>query len=179
MSDVVFKLSSCPFPAQGEQSCCTFAYSELSQSWVGTFSYNFDKYVVKDDSTIYGMKNGNTYTLNEGSKISGQDIVAKVLTAIAPAQIKDKEFLRIRVNSDNKPEEINFYTSFDEYESGDIKGVILKSQLKDYLGYEQYIPRRIDNGNRVQSRVLLYEIKHSDETEFTLVDVQVQYKLLN
>ncbi len=179
MAETIFKLSNCAFPVEGEQTCCTFAYSELSQSWVGTFSYNFDKYILKDDSSIYGMKNGNTYTLNEGTKISGQDVVAKVLTSIAPKQINDKEFLRIRVNSDYKPDEINFYTSFDQYESGDIKGVILKSQLKNYLGYEQYIPRRNDNGNRVQSRVLLYEIKHSDETEFTLVDVQVQYKLLS
>lgn len=182
MKNFEWAISDCEFPVY-EQKCCTFAFNEMGQAWIGTLSYNFDKYVVKDDATIYGMKDGVTYKLNEGNKISGLNIVAKILTSSAPTQVKDKEFLRIRINSDNKPTKVDFYTSMDEYLAGDIKSQLDTTTnplaLKDYQGFEQYIPRRLDNKNRVQGRVLLFEITHNEEdTEFTLIDVEVQYKVL-
>ena len=129
------------------------------------------------------MRDGETYKLDEGNKIRGLDIFAWVLSAASPTQVKDKEFLRIRVNSDNKPLAVEFFTSMDDYLAGDVKALLDTTlnplHLKDYYGYEQYIPRRLDNGNRMQGRVMLYRITHQDAAlEFTLVDTEVQYKQL-
>ena len=98
-----WEMVDCPYPVQEDPKCCTFAYSEMTEHWIGALAYSYDKYLMMDDTTIYGMRDGETFLLNEGDKIQGQDIIAEVLTAASPNQVKDKEFLRIRINSDNKP----------------------------------------------------------------------------
>lgn len=179
----IWEVTDCPFPEIEEPPCCTFVYSEMTEHWIGQFGYDFDKYLVMDDSTIYGMREGQTYLLNEGDQIKGFDIAAWVLTAASPTQVKDKEFLRLRVNSDNKPMRVEFFTSMNDFIAGDVKALLNAElnplHLKNYYGYEQYIPRRLDNSDRMQGRVMLYKIFHQEGgTEFTLVDTEVQYKVL-
>lgn len=176
-------IESCDFPEYNAVTCCTFVYSEVTQHWLGMFSYNFDKYTLMEDGVLYGMKNGETYILNSGNNIDDVDIVAWVLTAASPEQVSDKEFLRIRINSDNKPDRVDFYTSMDEFNDGTASAILDPTSnplhLKDYFGFEQYIPRKVDGGNRMQGRVLLYKITHGDSTkDFTLVDTEIQYKTL-
>lgn len=173
----------CPFPEQDATACCTFVYSDMTEHWLGKFSYNFDKYLVMDDTTIYGMRQGRTFLLNDGDQINGIDVVASVLTAASPAQVNDKEFLRIRINADNKPTLVEFFTNMDDVDNEDAKAILDPTAnplaLKDYYGFEQYVPRRIDNGDRMQGRVMLYRITHQGAgIDFTLVDTEIQFKQL-
>ena len=110
-------------------------------------------------------------------------MVASVLTAASPAQVNDKEFLRIRINADNKPTLVEFFTNMDDVDNEDAKAILDPTAnplaLKDYYGFEQYVPRRIDNGDRMQGRVMLYRITHQGAgIDFTLVDTEIQFKQL-
>ncbi|MHA2065200.1 MAG: hypothetical protein ACXABY_12560 [Candidatus Thorarchaeota archaeon] len=177
-----WEVTDCPYP-NSAIPCCTAVWSETTQHWIGHFSFNFDKYLVMDNTDIYGMRNGQTFILNQGGTIGGADVFAWVLTAASPTQPSDKEFVRIRINSDNKPVLVEFYDSQDSYEADTpqctLDPTVDPLQLKDYYGFEQYVPRRSDNRNRMQGRVMLYRISHNDSsTEFTLVDTEVQYKVL-
>ncbi len=73
---------------------------------------------------------------------------ASVLTNVSDAVIiADKEFIRIRVNSNSKPEQIYFYKSYDDYKTDAYDSVVdanaVPLSIKNYFGYECYIPRSI------------------------------------
>lgn len=160
----------------------TFAFKPSVKHWVGGFEYLFDKYLCMDDSTMYGMKNGEVYELNKGNIINGLPLDCYVITASSPSQPNDKEFSRIRINSDGKPTKVDFFTSMAEYEANTpvatLNTVTNPLALKNYYGWEQFIPRRSDNTNRLQGRMMLYKIEYEQPTDFVLVDTVVQYKTL-
>jgi len=160
----------------------TFAFNPKQKHWIGGLEYLFDKYLCMDDATMYGMKNGEVYELNKGNVINGSPLDCFVITASSPKQPTDKEFTRIRINSDGKPTKVDFYTDMSQYEANtpvaSLNTVTNPLALKNYYGWEQYIPRRSDNTNRLQGRMMLYKIDFEDSSEFTLVDTEVQYKEL-
>jgi hypothetical protein len=160
-----------------------FAYKTSGEgSWIGGYSFRFDKYLCTDNAKSYGMRDGETYELNKGNIINGTRIKSYVITASSPSQPNEKEFSRIRINSDTKPTKVEFFTKLSEYEANtpiaDLNTVINPLALKNYFGWEQYIPRRSDNTNRLQGRVMLYKIEYDGDDEYALVDTVVQYKVL-
>ena len=91
-----------------------------------------------------------------------------------------KEFIRIRVASDNKPVSVNFSYTDEGANLCTLSQAIQGTRyLKDYGAYEQYIPREQSGDKyRLQGRLLIYKIIHNLEEHFEVVDVGVQYKLL-
>jgi len=145
-------------------------------------SYDYDKY-LQIDNKLYGMKNLVTYELGIGNLLSGEPIVSE-LTGISDAEIYfDKEFVRIRVNSNSKPEQIEFFDSYEQYltsvPSSIVDSVALEYAIKDYFGYECYVPRKaLSPFNRQQGRVVLFNIISSEDEGFLVSSTGVQYKNL-
>lgn len=145
-------------------------------------SYNYDKYLYFKNH-LFGMKGSGTYELGIGNQINGDPMPA-YLTGVSDAQIiADKEFIRIRVNSNSKPEQIYFYKSFDDYKSDTYDSVVdanaVPLSIKNYFGYECYIPRSIYSPyERNQGRMVIFKIVSSTDEDFLVTSTAVQYKAL-
>jgi hypothetical protein len=171
----------------------TLVFGNQQDMFIGGFDYDFDQYVSIDNFT-YGIKNSGTYLLDQGNQIDGQDIVSELVDATvgdvayedrAPVDNTrmDKEFLRIRTNSNFKPTSIRFFSKFDEYENGtlqaEIDNVANPLAMKDYYGFEGYIPRKlVAPNNRVQGRLLIYNIINNFDEGFRITTSDIQYKKL-
>lgn len=165
----------------GENEERLFVFDQLQNGWISKFDYRFDKY-LSFDKDIYGMKGLETYRLDQGYKINGKDIVFEVEQVSAPNQPEGKEGLRIRINSDKKPTGVEFYDremnlmcKLDQASKGPL-------YLKNYNGFEQFIPRMDQSYNfkrdRVQDRLFIYKILHNLAEDFYLVDTILQNKIL-
>jgi hypothetical protein len=145
-------------------------------------SYNYDKY-LQLKNRLFGMKDGVTYELGIGNQLNGVDIET-YLTGSSDKEIYfDKEFIRIRVNSNFKPEKIYFYDSYKDYIvdnfSSVVDAVLNPIAIKDYFGYECYIPRKLVAPHfRQQGRVVIFKITNSAQEEFFVTSTGVQYKAL-
>jgi len=149
-------------------------------------TYNYDKYLYYKNH-FFGMKNQNdfngTFELGIGNQINGDDMSC-YLTGLSDAVIiADKEFIRIRVNSNSKPEQIYFYKSFSDYKTDTFDSVVdavaVPLSIKDYFGYECYIPRSVIPPHyRNQGRILIFKILSSTNEEFLVTSTGVQYKAL-
>jgi hypothetical protein len=158
-----------------------FAYKPNDKAWNGTYDYVYDKYLSIDNIT-YASKQGYTYDVGrEGYLLDGQPYTAVLYGLCSAAQIYSKEFIRIRIASDNKPTSVNFIEE-DDIDAASVSLLDLASSnyyLKDYGAYEQYIPRKFDPPyDRMQGRILMYRVEHEEEEHFRIVDVAIQYKLL-
>ncbi len=162
-----------------------FVYGNENQTWEGTFDYRFDNYVISDNE-VYGYRDLEGYILEKGFIINGNDIIFELLTAYAPQQAFEKEFIRIGVNSgrrdEMKPTAIEFYDedmnllcTLDEATQGPL-------YLKRYDGWEQFIPRKDVNvsntRDRVQDRLLICKIIHKLAEDFKVVDTVIQFKII-
>jgi hypothetical protein len=145
-------------------------------------SYDYDKYLYYKNK-LFGMKNSGTYELGVGNQINGDDMPC-YLTGVSDAVIiADKEFIRIRVNSNSKPEQIYFYKSYDDYKTDTYDSVVdanaVPLSIKNYFGYECYIPRSIYAPyERNQGRMVIFKIVSSADEEFLVTSTAVQYKAL-
>jgi hypothetical protein len=145
-------------------------------------TYNYDKYLYIGNR-FYGMKNTQTYELGIGNQIDGEDMEAYV-TGVSDKEIYfDKEFLRVRVNSNSKPDKIYFYDSYEDYINDDYSSVVDATvnpiAIKNYFGYECYIPRKVVAPYyRQQGRVLLFKIVSTTDEDFLVTSAGVQYKAL-
>jgi hypothetical protein len=156
-----------------------FVFSQKNNTWIGTNGFNFDRFTTNGNKT-YGHKDMMTYELNQGDVINGNPINATLTLCHAPEPMFDKEMIRVRINSSNKPVSVEFYKA-----KGDIAAFLQQcsltaSQLKDYVGYEQYVPR-IDVGvnpatPRFQSKLIITKIVHNLAEDFKISDFTVQYK---
>lgn len=156
-------------------------FSQRTNAWIGTRDYNFDRYLFSNGE-LYGMKDGKVDITDEGLLINGVTINYNVLQACSPQPLTAKEFIRIFINSDNKPTRVlfydkdeNFLCSLDEASKGPL-------YLKNYNNWEQFIPRKdlaVDpEQKRVQDRAMLFRIFHEEQEEFRLISTEVQYKIL-
>lgn len=156
-------------------------FSQRTNAWIGTRDYNFDRYLFSNGE-LYGMKDGKVDITDEGLLINGVTINYNVLQACSPQPLTAKEFIRIFINSDNKPtrvlfydKDLNFLCSLDEASKGPL-------YLKNYNNWEQFIPRKdlaVDpEQKRVQDRAMLFRIFHEEQEEFRLISTEVQYKIL-
>lgn len=145
-------------------------------------SYNYDKYLYFENK-LFGMKDMKTFELGIGNQIDGQDMECYVSGMSDKEIYYDKEFIRIRVNSNHKPEQIYFYDSYQDYIvdnfSSFVDAVAVPLSIKDYYGYECYVPRRLATPHyRQQGRVLLFKIVNSANEDFLVTSTGVQYKAL-
>jgi hypothetical protein len=167
-----------------DYDCPTVSYAQkLSQGnggWNGSFDYKFDKYVYVGNK-VYGMRNLETYELNKGYIINGDPIIGVLLSCMSNPPFIDKEFVRIRINSDNKPTAVQFFNTLTQALNDDVQAELDTTTnvlaLKDYRGFEQYIPRKTAApNNRMQGRIVIYKIIHNLEEDFKIVTVGLQYK---
>jgi len=163
-----------------------FVYGNENNLWEGYFDYAFDSYYMSDD-TMFAARNLQTYELNKGFTINGQNIVFELLTPFAPGNVAlEKEFIRIGVQTGlrgtMKPTKIEFYDqdmtllcSLDQLNQGGLF-------LKQYDGWEQFIGRKDTSvsatRDRVQGRVVLVKIIHDNPEDFKLVTTTMQYKII-
>lgn len=145
-------------------------------------TYLYDKYLY-NNNVFFGMKDAKTFELGVGNQIDGEDMECYV-TGVSNADLYyDKEFIRIRVNSSSKPERVYFYKSYDDYLNDNftnfVDTVAVPLSMKDYFGYECYIPRNsVAPYYRQQGRVMLFKIVSSADEEFLVASTGVQYKKL-
>jgi hypothetical protein len=145
-------------------------------------TYNYDKYLYIGNK-FYGAKKTRTYELGIGNQIDGVDMEAYVTGASDKEIYFDKEFLRIRVNSNSKPDKIYFYDSYTDYIADNYSSVVDATSnpiaIKNYFGYECYIPRKlVAPYYRQQGRVLLFKIVSTTDEDFLVTSTGVQYKAL-
>ena len=160
-----------------------FVFGKDKIQWFGTFDFRFEQMVVSNSLT-YGIKNREVYQLNIGYIINGSPIVFEVSSGAAPEQMWDKEFARVRINTINalKPSRVEFYKAPD----GVVQCALDPSQgalyMKNYRGYEQFIPRINASVSakrpRLQGRLLIFKIIHTLASEFTVIDATIFYKTL-
>ncbi len=168
----------------------TLSYGHVNQHWEGTNDYNFDKFLSFNNET-YGMSGMETYSLNKGTIISGEQILAFITQVSAASSmgygssrvsVSDKEFIRIRVSSDNKPTKVEFFSDLAGLLINDVKATLdtiaNPLALKDYNGFEQYIPRETISRDRMQGRLLIFKISHNLDENFKVVSTDIQYKPL-
>lgn len=145
-------------------------------------SYNYDKYLYRNNE-LFGHKNLETYSLGVGNQIDGQDMECYVSGLSNKDIYSDKEFIRIRVNSNHKPSKIYFYDSYDDYVSNNFSSVVDAASspvaIKNYFGYECYIPRKaVAPHYRQQGRTLIFKIVSEEQEDFLVSTTGVQYKTL-
>jgi hypothetical protein len=174
--------------AESIDDCCDkenilFAFSAKKSHWNGRYTYRFERY-ASDGDVSYGSRDGGTFVLDRGYIINGSPIQCMVEAPFSAQQKDEKEFIRFRAKTlrGSKPDEIQFID-----ENGSVmcrldlasKGPLF---LKNYGGWEQGIPRKDYNydfkRSRVQGRLLLYRIIHNLASEFGVIDVEVQFKIL-
>ena len=160
----------------------TLIYGVEQQALQCQSTYLYDKYLY-NNNLLYGMKDAKTFQLGVGNQIDGQDMECYVSGVSNADLYYDKEFIRIRVNSNSKPEQVYFYESYEDYINDNFTNVIdtvaIPLSMKDYFGYECYIPRKaVAPFNRLQGRVVLFKIVSSADEEFLVASTGVQYKKL-
>jgi hypothetical protein len=144
--------------------------------------YVYDKY-LSINNDVYGMKGMQTFKLGVGNLLDGQEYECYVTGVSDKDMYFDKEFIRIRVNSRSKPKRIEFYDDYEQYKTGVPSSIVDAASspvaIKDYFGYECYIPRKdVPPNNRQQGRLLLFKIVSEEDEEFFITTTGVQYKAL-
>jgi len=168
-----------------QYDCPTVSFAQnLNQGqggWNGSFDYQFDKYVYVGNK-VYGMKGLETYELNKGYNINGNPIVGILMQAHSAPLFVEKEFCRVRVNTYpalSSPTRIEFFNNIDQALTDDVQCFVDAANLKNYNGWEQYVPRKTNVPRyRMQGRVMLYKIIHNLEEDFAVVSSGVQWKQL-
>jgi hypothetical protein len=160
----------------------TLIYGTQQTSLQCQSSYDYDKYLYYKNK-LFGMKGSGTYELGVGNQINGDDMPCYLTNVSDAVIIADKEFIRIRVNSNSKPEQIYFYKSYADYKTDTYDSVVdanaVPLSIKNYFGYECYIPRSIYAPyERNQGRMVLFKIVSSADEEFLVTSTAVQYKAL-
>lgn len=165
----------------------TFAFSSKGKLaefntnfWNGTYDYYFDKLLSFDNRT-YGMRQMETYELNKGFVINGNNISNFVIGVCNLEEPKNKEFIRIRVNSNVMPVKIEFFDNISKVLAGTPDCVLDTTTnvyaLKVRNGYEQYIPRKALTPNiRMQGRAIFFKIIHNKAEDFKIISSEIEYK---
>jgi len=50
--------------------------------------------------------------------------------------------------------------------------------LRNYYGYEQFVPRKIVSKDRMQGRSMLFKIIHNLDEDFKVITTELEYKPL-
>jgi hypothetical protein len=164
-----------------EDNTC-LVFSQKKGKWIGTTDFKFERFTSKGN-LLYGTRDLETYELNKGYVMNGEPVRGRILGVSSPEQVHEKEWIYISVNSIQKPTQIEFYKVL----GGAPQCVLSQSNqgslyLKKYSGWRQFIPRIFAsvsaNRPRLQGRMVIWHVEHYEETDFIVVDVSVQYKIL-
>ena len=88
----------------------TFTFSQNTDRWQSTFDYRFDKY-IQIENKLLGSRGLGTYELDKGFVINGTDIELVLMQNTTPLRGSEMEFIRIQIDSDNKPTKVEFLDS--------------------------------------------------------------------
>jgi hypothetical protein len=160
-----------------DDGCQTFRFSEEKTGWQGRSAHQYDKYLT-DENRILGMRKNITYELNKGLVLNGVDINASFIGVAVGEQPWDKEFVRMRINSNIAPTSVRFYLTREDAVEDNPLCEVTGSQLKSRYGYEFNIPRKLVARDRLQGRILFYRVTHDTPEDFKVIDIQVQHKNL-
>lgn len=166
----------------------TFVYKDDGTDkgkWLGYYDYDFDMFCITDNYT-FGMRSAETYNLDIGDVINNAPIEGGVLIASTGGgaeQLKAKEFIRIRVAANQKPSRVEFYDSLENFRNGVISSYLDVSQgtlyLKDYDGYENFIPRKfVSPYDRQQGRIMLAYLRFYGDGTFFMPSTEITFKNL-
>lgn len=150
-----------------------YVYGETKKKWLGRYDYRFDKF-VSHYNQMFGTRELETYLLNDGFSISGANITSSALQVSNKLVSEDKDFIRFRINSNTTPTSINVYDD----KNGVVISTVPQSSLLNYNGFEAYVPRRSDNGNRVQGRFMVFEILHNLPVDFKISSTEIEFNLI-
>lgn len=177
-------------PGSSDLLPSSLIYGVTQQALQCRASYNYDKY-LSIANKLYGMRGGATFRLGEGNIVDGKFMVASVTGVSTGKQGRyepdvlyhSKEFIRIRVNSNHKPNRILFFDDYENYINGIVSSTVdsdaISYSIKDYGGYECYIPRKaLAPHLRQQGRVVLFRIENDTNEDFTINATMVQFKVL-
>lgn len=158
----------------------SLVFGQSINAWNGQFDFRFDNY-AQGKNEVYGYRDGKEFILDRGYIINGQPIEFALTVAFSNSQAFEKEFIRIKTMGD-KPERIEFLDREDDIMCKLEEATQGQLYLKDYDGWEQFIPRKDasydSTRKRVQDRLLKYKIIHTFEDEFNVKNIIVQYKIL-
>lgn len=146
-------------------------------AFTGRYDYRFDK-MMSNNNESYGVRDLTTYHLHDGTQINALPITAYLLDVVSKGGLDTKEYVRLRINSDNSPTSIEIYNKKTDTFSGLNQSVI--TQFRNYGGFENYVPRNtLTDGNRMQGRSMVYKVIHNLEEPFKIVTTQVTSKKIN
>lgn len=156
-------------------------WDEKTKKFLGTTDFNYDK-CISFENLSYGYRAG-TFKMDSGSYIlNGSNITVILDEASAKSQYAAKEFIRMRCNSNIRPDKVDFFNNKISYLSGvpdaTIDLIANPLLLRDYNGFEGYVPRQTVNKERMQGRAMIYRITETSNTQFILVDVGIMFKIL-
>lgn len=161
-----------------------FVFGQKTNRWYGTFDYKFEKFTTIYNK-IYGHRGVEAWELDSGFIINGTAIQFEAVTAIAPEQSFDKEYMRITINTVDavKPTRVEFYQDASLTVQCALDNSIQGTfYLKNYRGFSNQIPRKdaaVDvKRDRLQGRSLLYKVIHNLASDFKLIDSSVLYKII-
>lgn len=154
-----------------------FVYSPQI-GWVGTHTYQFDRYLCTGLGDVYGMRDGTVFLLtNDSDLIGGQPIASRVDIPFGPNTGARKEFCRIRVHSVAKPAQVVFYDRNDTQLAAMTQALFGPLYLMQMDGWEHHVPS-LANGWRMQDDVVMARVVWSNGDDPILTDVQMQIKNL-
>ncbi len=161
-----------------------YVYNPDRESWIGQYTYGFEKYLHDDEGT-FGVKDLSVWKTDEGYEIDGEALESVLEQVSADNRAYGKEYEEVKVNTINDviPTSVEFYVTANTrvcYLANPMNGNANPNYLKNYNGYVNKIPRKFEtDNNRVQGRYLLYKVRHTaDGTAYAVVSSAVKYKIL-
>jgi hypothetical protein len=161
-----------------------FVFNQKRGRWSSVFDYRFDKFATMYNR-VFGLRNLEAWELEKGFLINGTPIQFEVVTAAAPDQQLDKEFIRVRISTLDlvKPSRVEFYKDETLTTQCALDPTIQGSfYLKNYRSWENQIPRTDVTVSplkqRMQSRIMYWKIIYNGLTSFKLVDTATLWKLI-
>jgi len=121
------------------QSRTVLVYNALNGEWTAEYTYQFDEYLCHD-SSLLGMRNLTTYTLDAGTTIGGNLVTGYVEVPMTDGSGDYQEFCRFKVYGD-KPHAVDIL---------DQNGIVMCHMdqtnyginwVKDYNGWENWVAR--------------------------------------
>ncbi len=150
-----------------------FSQREEIFNWLGSYNYDFD-YFCSADGKVYGFKDGERFLLDDHSE-DASTMESELLVMYSPEDWHFVEFVRFNVSANKKPDFVYFLDSTES-----VTGTVLAANIRNYSGYEQYVPLNSVTRSRHQGKNQLMKISHSATTDLVVIrSATIQYKKIN
>ena len=160
-----------------------YVYCDEKQikAWSSEFDYRFDS-VTSFNGKNCGLTQLRIKELNTGNELNNEPIefeVSDVINSNQKEEIEEnKEWIAVQVNSKKDIDKTAFSIDFYDKETGVPFQTLQGTNMKNYGGLWQYIPRNAVTGKRYQDAYLLYKLKYNGEEGIAITSVQTQFKIL-